>query len=65
MKITESIWFISLGLIGCVGIVMGEDEATGQRKAFVGVGYGVNEAFRRSCESIMAEWERLSNRYSF
>jgi hypothetical protein len=44
MKITESIWFISLGLIGCVGIVMGEDEATGQRKAFVGVGYGVNEA---------------------
>ena len=28
-------------------------------------GDGNYEAFRRSCESIMAEWERLSNRYSF
>jgi hypothetical protein len=44
MKITDSIWFTSFGLIGCVGIVMGEDETTGQRKAYIGVAYGINES---------------------
>jgi hypothetical protein len=43
MKITNSIWFSPLGLIGQIGIVLGEDEATGQRKAYIGIGYGVSD----------------------
>jgi hypothetical protein len=45
MKITDSIWFTSFGWIGCIGIVMGEDDVTRKRKAYIGVGLGVNEAF--------------------
>lgn len=43
MKIIDSVWITSLDIIGCIGIVVGEDEATGERKAYVGYGYGVNE----------------------
>ena len=43
MKITYSIWFTPLALIGQIGIVMGEDEVTGKRKAYIGIGYGVSD----------------------
>lgn len=52
MKNVQSFWFNSMGLIGCVGIVLGEDEVTGQRKAYIGVGLGINELFD---ERIVAE----------
>jgi len=39
----QSIWFIPIGLIGQIGIVMGEDERTGKRKAYIGIGYGLSE----------------------
>lgn len=43
MKITDSIWFTPLASIGQIGIVIGEDETTGQRKAYIGVGHGVSD----------------------
>jgi len=43
MKIIDSVWITSLSLIGCIGIVIGEDEETGKRKAYVGLGYGLSE----------------------
>lgn len=40
MKIIDDIWFTNFQ--GIVGIVIGEDEATGERKAYVGIGSGVS-----------------------
>ena len=40
MKIIDDIWFT--GFRGIVGIVIGEDEVTGERKAYVGIGEGVS-----------------------
>jgi hypothetical protein len=40
MKITDNIWFVSFQ--GVVGIVIGEDEVTGERKAYIGIGSGVS-----------------------
>lgn len=36
MKITGSFWFTSFDMVGCVGIVFGEDEVTGAKKAYIG-----------------------------
>ncbi len=41
MKILETIWFT--GMYGFVGIVLGEDNITGERKAYIGVHNGVDE----------------------
>ena len=42
MKVIESIWFSSL--LGVMGVVVGEDEHTSERKAYIGIGYGINES---------------------
>ncbi len=42
MKIIETIWFS--GTHGEYGIVLGEDVITGERKAYLGVHHGSDEA---------------------
>jgi len=42
MRIQNAIWFTELGG-QCIGIVYGEDEITGERKAYIGTGYGEDE----------------------
>ena len=41
MKITDTIWFT--GMYGNMGIVLGEDTITGERKAYIGTHRGVGE----------------------
>lgn len=43
MKILKTIWFTQMISPQTIGIVIGEDEKTGERKAFIGAGHGVNE----------------------
>lgn len=43
MKIIDSIWFTGIGMLGCVGIVLAEDESTRKRKAYVGSALGLNQ----------------------
>lgn len=38
MKILDTLWFT--GPQGCLGITLGEDETTGERKAYIGIGTG-------------------------
>ena len=42
MKIIDSIWFTGMRVLGVVGIVLGEDEVTGKRKAYIGNAPGLN-----------------------
>lgn len=56
MKVIDTTWFT--GRKGCVGIVIGEEEFTGERKAFIGVGNGRNE--NADTEAIIAWGIRLS-----
>lgn len=42
MNIQDAIWFTELGG-QCIGIVIGQDEVTGERKAYIGTGYGEDE----------------------
>lgn len=42
MKILADYWFIDMRG-GTMGIVVGEDECTGERKAYIGVGAGYNQ----------------------
>jgi hypothetical protein len=42
MKVIEAIWFSTLQ--GTVGIVVGEDEYSGARKAYLGIGLGFDES---------------------
>jgi len=56
MKVIDTIWFT--GMNGCVGIVIGEDENTGERKAFIGTANGRNE--NADAEAITAWGIRLS-----
>lgn len=48
MKEIRTFWFSSL--TGVVGIVVGEDEVTGERKAYIGTTSGINE--RADTETI-------------
>lgn len=41
MKVTEKFWITTDR--GCIGIICGEDEITGERKAYIGIGNGQNE----------------------
>ena len=43
MKILSSIWFTSMGSLRPVGIVIGKDEITKEKKAYIGTGMGLNE----------------------
>lgn len=42
-KILSSLWFNEMGRVGCIGIVTVENEL-GERKAYVGIGSGFDEA---------------------
>ena len=62
MKIIDSVWITCFGLIGCIGIVVAENEV-GERKAYVGIGYGINqqsdeELIVRDCGKLTAESSR-------
>ncbi len=41
MKVLETLWFT--GSTGCIGIVVIEEDVTGERKAYIGVGSGISE----------------------
>lgn len=43
MRVTDTLWFT--GTHGCVGIVMGVDDTTGEHKAYIGVGVGDSERY--------------------
>ena len=43
MKILDAIWFNEMGKKEPIGIVIGEDEITGEKKAYIGVGAGFEE----------------------
>jgi len=43
MKVINAIWFNEMGSFRPIGIVVAEDEATGERKAYVGTGAGQDE----------------------
>ena len=58
MKIIHDIWFNSM--LGVVGIMIGEDEVTGERKAFIGVGQGHDQ--RDDIRSIARLGGKLSLR---
>ena len=51
-----TVWFT--GLKGCVGIVIGEDEYTGKRQAYIGAANGHNE--KVDTEAITACGNSLS-----
>ena len=42
MKINDVFWFTP-ATGECIGIVYGTDDVTGERKAYIGVGNGINE----------------------
>lgn len=43
MKVINSIWFTEMGSTKPIGIIVAEDETTGERKAYVGTGKGIDE----------------------
>jgi hypothetical protein len=43
MKIQDAIWFTEMGTPRPIGIIYGEDEVTGEKKAYIGTGHGFNE----------------------
>lgn len=52
MKIEKSVWFSGFNIPGYIGIVMGVDETTGRKKAYMGFGTGSNEKYD---EKVIAE----------
>lgn len=45
MKITSTIWFTQAPRPQTIGIVFGIDEITGEAKAYIGTGEGLDEEF--------------------
>jgi len=45
MKIEKSVWFSGFNIPGYIGIVMGVEDTTGRKKAYMGFGTGSNEKF--------------------
>lgn len=43
MKITNMIWFTQMGSPSTIGVVMGEDDHSGEKKAYIGTGEGLDE----------------------
>lgn len=43
MKIEKTVWFSGFNIPGNIGIVMGVDEVTGKKKAYMGFGTGSSE----------------------
>lgn len=58
MKILDVIWFTEMGSLRPIGIVIGEDEITGERKAYIGVGNGEDE--ERDSKSIAGTGAKFS-----
>jgi len=56
VKVLDDYWFNDMRG-GTVGIIVGEDELTGERKAYIGVGAGFNQAIDR--ESILDGGQKL------
>lgn len=50
MKVIKTRWFTNNR--GCIGIVVGEDNVTGDRKAYIGIGHGADE--KVDTEAILA-----------
>ena len=45
MNIKKTVWFSGFNIPGLIGIVMGVDEVTGKKKAYMGFSTGSNEKF--------------------
>lgn len=43
MKIIDVIWFTQMGSLAPIGIVIGENEVTNERMAYIGSGFGNDE----------------------
>lgn len=43
MKIIDAIWFMEMGSLQPIGIVIGRDNVTGEAKAYIGSGAGLDE----------------------
>ena len=56
MKIIESLWFTST--TGVVGIVVGEDDITKKRKAYIGLASGIDQ--KADTEHIAKQGGRFS-----
>jgi len=56
MKILESFWFTNRD--GCIGIVVIEEDVTGDRKAYIGPASGVDE--KADTEHILAWGNKFS-----
>lgn len=56
MKVIETIWFTNND--GCIGIVIGEDDVTGDRKAYIGPASGADE--KGDTGKILAWGNKLS-----
>ena len=56
MKVIVSLWFTSSQ--GCIGIIVGEDDTTGDRKAYIGIGHGLDE--RADTKAISALGSKFS-----
>ncbi len=57
MKVIETLWFTNIN--GVIGIVIGEEDVTGDRKAYIGPAPGTDE--KEDAEQIIA-W---GNKFSF
>jgi hypothetical protein len=42
MKIEQTLWFNEMSSTRPIGIVIGSDEVTGEKKAFIGTGDGIS-----------------------
>lgn len=56
-RIIDSVWITSLDLVGCIGIVVIEND-TGDRKAYVGWGDGYSE--ERDAERIARDGGKIT-----
>ena len=56
MKVIETLWFTNLD--GCIGIVVVEEDVTGDRKAYIGPASGTDE--KADTEQILAWGNKFS-----
>jgi hypothetical protein len=43
MKVTDAFWFTQIGQPSLIGIVIGRDEITQEKKAYIGTAVGLDE----------------------
>ena len=58
MKIIDDIWFANFQGMNTIGIVIGEDEVTGERKAYIGFGLSVSR--QDDMQTIAANGAKLT-----